>query len=94
MAMIKLKNEKGNVSAKVRANLKSQIANMLKARVGNELQDSAKGLAMNIGHDEAGNAIFAVIDITITQDLTVKPKASKAKAETEVVDETPNIFAE
>lgn len=89
--MIKLINEKGNVSAKVRADLKSQIATMLKNRVGNELVDSPKGLTMEIGHDEAGHSIYAVIDITITQDLEPKKKApSKAKAKDEVV--TPNIF--
>jgi hypothetical protein len=92
MAMIKLKNANGNVSAKVRGEVKAQVEAMLKARVGTDLQESEKGLAMNIGHDESGNAIFAVISVTITQDLTKKVKESKASKTVEV--EVPNIFAE
>ena len=90
MKTVPFLTEKGNVSVKVRGELKAQAIEMLKFRVGKELVDTPKGLAMEIAQDQAGNPIYLVIDAVITQSLEVKPKTAKAKAKVEV--EVPNIF--
>lgn len=90
MAIVKFHTEKGNVSVKARNEIKGQVVDMLKTRLGSQLFVSPKGLAMEIATDERGEPIYMVIDPTITQTLDVKPVARKAKATVEV--DVPNLF--
>ena len=80
----------GHTSAKARTQIKAQVIEMLKFRIGKELVQTEKGLAMEVAVDISGNPIYMVIDPVITMSLEVKPKASKSKAKTEV--ELPALF--
>ena len=80
----------GHVSAKARTQIKAQVIEMLKFRIGKELVQTEKGLAMEVAQDVSGKPIYMVIDPTITMSLEVKPKASKSKAKVEV--EVPTLF--
>ena len=80
----------GNVSAKARTQIKEQVVEMLKFRIGKELVQTDKGLAMEVAQDVSGKPIYMVIDPTITMSLEVKPKTAKTKAKTEV--EVPTLF--
>jgi hypothetical protein len=90
MKTVQFLTEKGNVSAKARAEIKAQVVSMLQNRVGKDLVITDKGLAMEIATDISGAPIYMVIDPVITMSLEVKPKATKSKAKVEV--EVPNIF--
>jgi len=63
---------------------------MLKVRIGKDLVQTEKGLAMEVATDISGDPIYMVIDPTITMSLEVKPKATKSKAKVEV--EVPALF--
>lgn len=80
----------GNVSAKARTQIKEQVIEMLKFRIGKDLVQTEKGLAMEVAQDVSGKPIYMVIDPTITMSLEVKPKSTKKKA-TEAV-EIPVLF--
>lgn len=81
---------KGTVSVKARTEIKAQVVEMLKTRIGKDLVQTEKGLAMEVAVDISGNPIYMVIDPTITMSLEVKPKATKSKAKVEV--EVPALF--
>lgn len=82
--------EKGTVSVKARTEIKSQVVEMLKTRIGKDLVQTEKGLAMEVAVDISGNPIYMVIDPTITMSLEVKPKATKSKAKAGA--EIPTLF--
>ena len=81
---------KGTPSVKARTEIKAQVVEMLKTRIGKDLVQTEKGLAMEVAVDISGNPIYMVIDPTITMSLEVKPKATKSKAKVEV--EVPALF--
>lgn len=82
--------EKGNVSVKARSLVKAQVVSMLKSRLGVEVIDSPKGLAIEVAMDQSGRPIYAVIEPTLTQSLDVKETVSKSKATVEI--DIPSLF--
>lgn len=90
MKTISWLTEKGNVSVKARSEVKAQVIAMLKQRIGAEVFDSPKGLAIEIAQDQSGRPIYAVIEPVLTQSLEVKEKTPKAKATVEV--DIPTLF--
>lgn len=81
----------GHTSAKARNLIKAQVVEMLKVRIGKDLVQTEKGLAMEVATDISGSPIYMVIDPTITMSLEVKPKSTKSKAKTVEV-EIPTLF--
>ena len=88
--MISWYTEKGNVSVKVRSQVKAQVVEMLKTRIGNDLIETPRGLAIEVAQTQTGEPIYAILDATISTSTEVKEKAPKSKASTEVV--VPKIF--
>ena len=102
--LVRLLNENGNVSAKVRERLKNNcfdtIAKDMSEAYGMSSKVSAdKDLAIHIADDATnGEPIYAYVSITISQrnpDIkTAKSKTkSKSKSKTKSEDELPDLFA-
>ena len=101
--LVRLINENGNVSAKVRerlnANVTAQVAKAM-AEFGMTSEQSAdKDLAIHIADDATnGNPIYAYVSISISQrDPSVKTAKSKvkSKSKSKTADiELPNLFAD
>ena len=101
--LVRLLNENGNVSAKVRERLKNNcfdtIAKDMSEQYGMASKVSAdKDLAIHIADDATnGEPIYAYVSITISQrdpDVkTAKSKTkSKSKSKTKTEDELPDLF--
>ena len=103
--LVRLVNENGNVSAKVRERLKNgcfdTIAKDMSEQYGMSSTISAdKDLAIHIADDATnGNPIYAFVSITISQrDPEVKTAKSKTKGKSKskvakTEDELPDRFA-
>lgn len=103
--LVRLLNENGNVSAKVRERLKNNcldtIAKDMSEQYGMASTVSAdKDLAIHIADDATnGNPIYAFVSITISQrDPAVKTAKSKTKSKSKskvakTEDELPDLFA-
>ena len=102
--LVRLLNENGNVSAKVRERLKNNcfdtIAKDMSEEYGMASKISAdKDLAIHIADDATnGEPIYAYVSITISQRnpevKTAKSKTkSKSKSKTKSEDELPDLFA-
>lgn len=89
MKTIAFLTEKGNVSAKARAEIKAQGVAKL-AEMGLDLETCDKGEYVQVGVDQNGAPIYVVYTVTVTQTLDVKKATPKAKAHVEV--EIPDIF--
>ncbi len=90
MKQINFTNEKGNVQAKVRANLNEQAVARLQEVIPNG-EMTNKGYAVQIGVDAGtGKEIFAIFNVVISTEKVGKEKTRKTK-EAEVV-EVPAIF--
>ena len=95
---VKLHNEKGNVSVKVRDGIRAQIDNKLENALFTEFGDIERnangGYSCPIGIDEiSGETIYANFSFTVStaSPNAKKEKKPKAKAETnEVV--VPDLF--
>lgn len=82
MKRIQYHNEKGNVLPKVRAEYKSATVAELRAlltEMGVTVVDAPKGIAFKRFEDENGNPVYAQIEVTMVEDLTVKEKVKTAK---------------
>lgn len=102
MKNVRLINENGNVSAKVRANLKTSMVTALmndtKTKYGFASSMSADGdIAMYIADDaKTGEPIYAFISVTISmRDPAVKTAKSKTKSKKKATKDEPmpDIFA-
>lgn len=103
--LVRLVNENGNVSAKVRERLKNgcfdTIAKDMSEQYGMSSTISAdKDLAIHIADDATnGNPIYAFVSITISQrDPEIKTAKSKTKSKSKskvakTEDELPDLFA-
>lgn len=93
-------NEKGNISVKVRNDLRKQVIEKVKTALENAglpVEDNANGgLSFKIAEDRANNNadIFAHFDLTIsTRDPSVKleKRSNKKKADT-AEEPIPSLF--
>lgn len=100
--LVRLINENGNVSAKVRERLKGNfmtaVANAM-SEYGMSSETSAdKDLAIYIADDATnGKPIYAFVSVTISQRdpaiKTAKSKTSKGKSKAKAEIELPDLFA-
>ena len=90
MKTVQFLTETGNVSNKARNEIKAQVVAMLQHRVGKDLVQTEKGLAMEVATDVSGAPIYMIINPVISMSLEVKAKTPKSKSKTEVV--VPALF--
>ena len=103
--LVRLLNENGNVSAKVRERLKNNCFNTIAKDMSEEYGMSSKvsadkDLAIHIADDATnGEPIYAYVSITISQrNPDVKTAKSKTKSKSKsksakTEDELPDLFA-
>ena len=89
MATVQFLTEKGNPSVAVRAQIKEQVVNHLIAQIEG-LQETEKGLALEVATDVSGKPIYMVINPVITMSLEVPERKTRSKAKTQI--EVPDLF--
>lgn len=97
MVTLKMFNEKGNVSVKVREMVRKQVADKLEKALSSEFNGTVPnangGYSIPLAVDEiSGETIYANVEFTVSKkDPSVK--AERKKAEKKVVaEETVSIF--
>ena len=99
MAMFAFFNEKGNVSAKVRENLKKQTVIATKSALENAgitpVLNANGGISIVLGTDKtSGATVYAhYVPLISTSSPFEKTTKSKGKAKTKVEEPMPDIFA-
>jgi len=96
MVKINFLNEKGNVSAKVRTDVKAQAVKSLKVKLGEEVLDNeVGGLSVQIAEDTVtGNPVYANYEVVISNNLPKKSEKDGKKKVAVVADTIPNLFEE
>jgi len=97
MVKINFLNENGNVSVKVRADVKAQAKVALKAKLGNNvIENENGGFSVQIAEDTAtGSPVYANYDVIISDTLPKKAEKSKSKTATaKAEDVIPELFSD
>lgn len=99
MVQVKFYNEKGNVSAKTREDLRTQaVAKLMSVLSADDMLSTAtltpnRSIAVPIAQDVGGDTIYLTLDLSLsTADPMVKKERKSKKAEPKVAEPTPNIF--